>query len=159
MLDLTKLLLPMMTILNIYCNHNHDALPLMPWDAISCHISHPWTSSAYSGLWLVRCGCSPGRRHFSHLHIHQMAHEYWWAGCRHSRCPVAAGHCGKLAASLIVIGRPSCVSIKIRKDDTFGGTCSSEYVCMRRRGEIEGERKSKCVCAYNQDHKTAPLPW
>ena len=82
----------------------------------------------------------------AHLHIHQMAHEYWWLGCRRSGCPVAAGHCGKLAPSLIVIRRPSSVSIKIRKDDTFGGTCSSEYVCRKRWREIEGERKSECVC-------------
>ncbi len=83
---------------------------------------------------------------FLHLHIHHMDHEYWWAGCGRSGCPVAAGHCGKLAPSLIVICHPSSVSIKIRKDDTFGGTCSSEYVCMKRWREIEGERKSEYVC-------------
>lgn len=51
--------------------------------------------------------------------------------------PVAAGHCGKLAPSLIVIRRPSSVPIKIRKDDTYGGTCSSKDVCMMRwRGRV-----------------------
>lgn len=80
---------------------------------------------------------------FYNLHIHQMAHEYWWAGCRRSGCPVAAGHCGKFAASLIVIRRPSSVSIKIRRNDTFGGTCSCEYVCMKRWREIEGEEEER----------------
>lgn len=45
---------------------------------------------------------------------------------------MAAGHCGKLAASLIVIHSPASVSVKGRKDDTFGGTCSTNYACMKR---------------------------
>lgn len=45
---------------------------------------------------------------------------------------MAAGHCGKLAASLIVIHSPASVSVKGRKHDTFGGTCSTKYACMKR---------------------------
>lgn len=82
-----------------------------------------------------------------------MAHEYWWAGCGRSGCPLAAGHCGKLATSLIVIRRPPSVSIKIRKGDTSGGTCSSKYVCMRRRREEE--RVHVWVQPGPQDHSVA----
>lgn len=74
--------------------------------------------------------------------------------CGRNGCPVAAGHCGKLAASLIVIHNPSSVSIKGGKDDTFGGTCSSEYVCMRRRRESE----NVCVCVLLRTSRaTRPL--
>lgn len=85
------------------------------------------------------------------------SHEYWWAGCGRNGCPVAAGHCGKLAASLIVIHSPSSASIKGRKDDTFGGTCSSEYVCMKRWRESKCVRV--CAFAYIEGHKTTLLLW
>lgn len=145
----------------------------MPLHSISSHVLHSWISAASGGLWLVSCGYSPGHHHhcslslslffFNNLHIHRLDDEYWWADCRHSGCPVAAGHCGKFAASLIVIRRPLSVSIKIRKNDTFGGTCSSEYACMRRRPEIEGERREWARVllkrARAQGHKTTTLPW
>lgn len=150
-------------------NHIHDEFPFMSWDAISCHVSHPWVSSALGTLWLVSCSGSPGLRRFSSLAYSSESSWILMSWLRTQWVPVAAGHCGKLAPSLIVIRRPSSVPIKIRKDDTYGGTCSSEYVCVMRWRAIEGERKSECicmyvwarvcVCAHIQGHKTTPLPW
>lgn len=64
--------------------------------------------------------------------------------------PVAAGHCGKLAPSLIVIHRPSSVPIKIRKDDTYGGTCSSKDICMMSCVCVCGSRCGSDECVRTQ---------
>lgn len=139
-------------IVRINCIHNHDEFPLMPWDA-----SLPPLDIECTHLRLVSSGCSPGHCRFYYLHIHQMAHEYWWPDCGRSGCPVAAGHCGKLAASLIVIHRPSSVSIKIRKGDTLGAPVAPNMYAWR-----DGGRKSErlpvcewvCVCT---SRATRPL--
>lgn len=150
--------------LNVYdCineNPKHYELPLMPWDAISCQSPTPESRvrTIASDWWAAVVHLDTAA--LPHLHIHQMAHEYWWAGWGRSGCPVAAGHCGKLAPSLIVIRRPSSVSIKIGKDDTFGGTCSCEYVCMKRwRERVREEEERMFMCAYIQGHKSTALPW